>query len=99
MLPLDAGPHSSLSVMDASDIEDGVSSIPSDHSIILELPPSCIELSPLQPDCFVVGTYYLDPESGASHTTSVQQQDDQISRPAQDRCGSLILFGFTDETL
>ena len=85
--------------MDGSDVADGVPSISSNHSLILELPPSCIEFSPLHPDCFVVGTYHLEPESGASHTTSVQQEDDQISRPAQDRRGSLMLFDMKDGTL
>ena len=29
-------------------------------SMLFELPPSCIEFYPLQPEYFVVGTYSLD---------------------------------------
>ena len=98
MLPFDTGPYSNFSVMDGRDTADNVPSILSDHSIVLDLPPSCLEFSPLHPDCFIVGTYYLEPES-ASHTTSRQEKDDQISRPVQDRSGSLILFNLEAEKL
>lgn len=82
--------------MDGQDTADDVPSIPSQVSIKLDLPPSCIEFSPLHSDCFMVGTYYLDTESGSSHT---QQQGDQIKSPAQDRKGSLMLFGMENKTL
>lgn len=98
MLPFDAGPHTFFSVMDGRDTADNVPSILSDQSIVLDLPPSCIEFSPLHPDCFVVGTYYLEPES-ASHDTSIQENDDQISRQVQDRSGSLMLFYLKDGKL
>lgn len=78
--------------MDGRNTADDIPSFPSNHSIILDLPPSCIEFSPLHSDCFMVGTYYLEPESGAS----IRQEDDQIRRPAQNRRGSLILFGLRD---
>lgn len=85
--------------MDGRDRTDDIPSIPSNHSIKLDLPPSCIEFSPLHPESFVVGTYYLEPESGASHITSIQQKDDEIGRPAQDRRGSLMLFNLKDQKL
>lgn len=82
-----------------SDTADDVVSIPSKTSIILDLPPSCIEFSPFHQNYFIVGTYYLEPESGASHTTFIQQQDDKIRRPPQDRKGSLTLFHLDDGKL
>ena len=84
--------------MDGRDTEDGVRSCVSYHSIILDLSPSCIEFSPFHPNYFIVGTYYLEPTS-ASDTTSLQQKDDQIERPVQDRSGSLILFYLSDDEL
>lgn len=86
--------------MDGRDTTDNVYSIPSNHSLILDLPPSCIEFSPLHPDSFVVGTYFLEPVSeAASQTTSTQEGkgDDEIKRPVQDRRGSLMLFNLNDQ--
>ena len=74
-------------MMDGHVTADDAVSISSDHSFILDLPPSCLEFSPLNRDYFVVGTYYLETESGASHM------------PAQDRRGSLVLFNLTDRAL
>lgn len=85
--------------MDDGDTSDDVPSIRSDHSIILDLPPSCIEFSPLHSESFVVGTYYLETESGTSHTTSIQQNDDQIKSSVQNRRGSLMLFVLQDQNL
>ena len=64
------------------------------ESIILDLPPSCIDFCYYNPRSCVVGTYYLEPQPD-SHTTPLQQKDDQIERPVQDRRGSLTLFKFT----
>ena len=100
MFLLDEGPHSSFSVMDGRDIADAIQPIRSDHTIILDLPPSCMEFSPLHADSFVVGTYYLEPESGtASHTTSTKEEDDQVRVPPQDRSGSLMLFNLNAQRL
>ena len=85
--------------MDGRDTADDAPSIPSLVSIKLDLPPSCIEFSPLHSDVFIVGTYCLELDSGVSHTTSIQQQDDQIGSPAQDRRGSLMLFLMKDKTV
>ncbi len=82
--------------MDGRDTAENVPTIHSNQSIILDLPPSCIEFSPLHPDYFVVGTYYLEPESGASHTLG---QDDHTGSLAQDRSGSLMLFSLKDGIL
>lgn len=77
--------------MEDRDRDDGVPKISSKFSTVLDLPPSCIESSPFHPECFIVGTYYLEPES-ASDTTSLQQKDPQLERPVQNRRGSLTLF-------
>lgn len=74
-------------MMDGLGTADDPVSISSNHSTILDLPPSCLEFSPLNREYFVVGTYYLETESGASH------------KPAQDRWGSLMLFNLTDRAL
>lgn len=95
MLPLDAPHISPVPVMDDRDTDDGIPTVSSEFSIVLDLPPSCIEFSPFHPECFIVGTYYLEPES-ASHTTSLLQKDYQLGRPVQDRRGSLILFHLSD---
>ena len=86
--------------MDGRDTADDVPSIVSDHTIILDLPPSCIEFSPLHANCFMLGTYCLEPDAEtASHTTSLQQNDGQIRRQTQDRRGSLTLFSLNDDIL
>ena len=85
--------------MDGRDTAGDVPSIESNHSITLDLPPSCIEFSPLHPHYFLVGTYYLKPELDASHTTSTEQKLDQIRQQKQDRRGSLMLFTLNDERL
>ena len=85
--------------MDGRDRTDEIPSISSIHSIKLDLPPSCIEFSPFHPESFVVGTYYLEPESEASHMTSIQSKDAEIGRPAQDRSGSLMLFNLNGQKL
>ena len=74
-------------MMAGRDTADDVRSISSTHTFISDLPPSCIEFSPLNCRSFVVGTYYLETESRASH------------EPAQDRRGSLMLFKLTDQAL
>ena len=91
MLPFDAEYKPPITVMDDIDTELLVASPPSRESIILDLPPSCIDFSYYHPRSFVVGTYYLEPQP-SSHTTPSQQNDDQVERPVQDRRGSLTLF-------
>ena len=88
-------------VMDGHDItdddDDDAPCISSNHSTTLDLPPSCVEFSPLH-DCFVVGTYYLEPDDGSGSTQ--RNDDDQSKRPpAQDRSGSLVLFSLSNDNL
>ena len=99
MLPFDAAYKPPITVMDDGlDTDLLVASPPSRETIVLDLPPSCIDFSWHHPSSFVVGTYYLEPQLN-SHTTPSQQRSDQIERPVQDRRGSLTLFRFsaTDE--
>ena len=94
MLPFDAAYKPPIAVMDGHDTELLVASPPCRESIILDLPPSCIDFSHQHPCTFVVGTYYLEPQP-SSHTTPSQQNGDQVQRPVQDRRGSLTLFRFS----
>lgn len=57
-------------------------------SIILELPPSCLEFCSAFPDLFVVGTYYLE-----------QDANDQSGSLPQERRGSLLLFRLEGQEL
>ncbi|KAI9816496.1 MAG: hypothetical protein M1827_001628 [Pycnora praestabilis] len=65
-------------------------------SRVLDLPPSCVEFSPVSPEYFLVGTYYLE-GSGEAETgqyTNVDQETEEEQndkRAEQRRSGSLIL--------
>lgn len=63
------------------------------QSLILDLPPSCIEFCPEAPDYFVVGTYFLEKkeqdESAAAELDDMEDED--MPKEAQKRSGSLIL--------
>jgi diphthine methyl ester acylhydrolase len=60
---------------------------------ILELPPSCVEFSPKQPDCFVIGTYNLEKDSDNidDDKSGGQDSDAPYEKKPQSRNGSLIL--------
>ncbi|PSR92326.1 hypothetical protein BD289DRAFT_451807 [Coniella lustricola] len=89
--------------MEASEGE----AIASLQSLILDLPPSCIEVCPAHPTYFVVGTYYL--ERGADNQTEEVRpsgDDDEEKADAdsseakaaspQSRNGSVIVFRLED---
>lgn len=64
------------------------------QSLILDLPPSCIEFCSVAPDYFVVGTYFLErkeQEDGPSEPNEESNEQD-VSGEAQKRSGSLIVF-------
>ena len=91
MLPYDNPDKDSMlfAAKDGRDV-DGVPLIRSRFTTILDLPPSCIDFSPTHPQCWVVGTYFLEPDPETSHT---QVQDvENSTRPVQNRRGSLILL-------
>ncbi|KAI8961874.1 hypothetical protein F5Y11DRAFT_324790 [Daldinia sp. FL1419] len=62
-------------------------------SLILDLPPSCIEFCPGHPDYFVVGTYNLqkDEETDPEVHTGDDEEQTQVKK-TQTRNGSLVLF-------
>lgn len=61
------------------------------QTLILDLPPSCIEFCPSYPDYFVVGTYDLQ-----KHSTA---EIEKSSQPSQKRNGSLIVFHLDGENV
>jgi diphthine methyl ester acylhydrolase len=67
-------------------------------SLILDLPPCCIELWPFDPQYAVVGTYNL--ENKASEEDNYDTTDEQNSSGktlSQERNGSLILLHVDDD--
>ncbi|KAI9783599.1 MAG: hypothetical protein M1835_003781 [Candelina submexicana] len=92
--------------------EESCREIASLSSIVLDLPPSCVEFSPTAPNLVVVGTYYLEDESTAivqdTNSASSSTISGFESTSGQQRSGSLILLElsepdiiqyFTSETL
>lgn len=75
-----------------------MTSISSIRSLILDLPPSCIEFCPTARDYFVVGTYFLEKkEQDASvdeegKSTDDEDKSEDVESKFQTRTGSLILF-------
>jgi diphthamide biosynthesis protein 7 len=71
-------------------------------STTLDLPPSCIEFSPIHPELFVVGTYNLEKQE-----TDNDDEWEDVDGPAQtatakkpqERNGSLILFKLENDEL
>lgn len=58
------------------------------QTLILDLPPSCIEFCPAYPDHFVVGTYDLQKDDKDQN----EEGGELTSKQPQTRNGSLILF-------
>jgi hypothetical protein len=69
----------------------------------IELPPSCVEVSPCHPDYFLIGTYHLikippteskseDQREKSSKASEIQNAEDQDASK-QERRGSIILCG------
>jgi diphthamide biosynthesis protein 7 len=73
-----------------------MTSIDSVQSLILDLPPSCIEFCPVARDYFVVGTYFLEKkeqDAGVADATEDEEgQIQNVDKKPQTRTGSLILF-------
>ena len=84
-----------------------MSKISSVYSTSLELPPSCIEFWPTNPNYFVVGTYHLERITGqtedgrlqtAESDTNVNDTTEGDSEATQqNRDGSIILFRLSDQ--
>ena len=80
---------SGLDTAQAEDVEEAtVSSI----SVTLDSQPSCLEFSCHHPEYFVVGTYVLEERQSSEPDGSEELEQDGISRPKQNRSGSLMLF-------
>ena len=79
-----------------------MTSISSIQSLILDLPPSCIEFCPVARDYFVVGTYFLEKkeqEATAEDTAenNNDEESEEVEKKPQTRTGSLILFKVEDD--
>ncbi|RFU29122.1 hypothetical protein B7463_g7219, partial [Scytalidium lignicola] len=81
--------------------EDSNTTIKPLSSIILDLPPSCIEFSPENRNYFVVGTYNLqkDEDTLKEKGDYLNEQQDIEAHPSapQSRNGSLILFKIIED--
>jgi diphthamide biosynthesis protein 7 len=73
-----------------------MTSINSVKSLILDLPPSCIEFCPVARDYFVVGTYFLEKKEQDVNVEDAAEDEEQksedVDKTPQTRTGSLILF-------
>ena len=69
-----------------------MASITSTKSLILDLPPSCIEFCPVSRDHFVVGTYFLEKKEEGANVEESEDLDGETGKKPQTRTGSLILF-------
>lgn len=65
--------------------------IQSFQSLILDLPPSCLQFCRRYPRYFVIGTYNLQQERGE------RTDETEHEKRAQNRNGSLLLFYISDE--
>lgn len=86
------------------DVPEG-EAISSLQSLILDLPPSCIEFCPAHPEYFVVGTYYLErtadaPVEEVQPTGDDDDCNEDVSEAKaaspQSRNGSVIVFRLQD---
>ncbi|POS80930.1 hypothetical protein DHEL01_v200697 [Diaporthe helianthi] len=74
------------------------------QSMILDLPPSCIEFCPRYPSLFLVGTYYLETSEAESKETEKDDDgdddnDDEVevkAKQAQSKSGSILVFELKD---
>ena len=71
-----------------------MTAINSIQSLILDLPPSCIEFCPVARDYFVVGTYFLEKKEQEIGVEDGDEEDksEDVDKKPQTRTGSLILF-------
>jgi diphthamide biosynthesis protein 7 len=73
-----------------------MTSITSIQSLILDLPPSCIEFCPVARDYFVVGTYFLEKkeqDAGVENATEDEEEKkEDVDTKPQTRTGSLVLL-------
>lgn len=91
--------------MSEPDDGDSGESISSRQSLVLDLPPSCIEFCPAHPSYFLVGTYHLQKEERPRDEAEDHDDDDGRStspettaRQPQTRNGSIVVFQLRNGT-
>ncbi|KAI3319946.1 WD40-repeat-containing domain protein [Xylariaceae sp. AK1471] len=70
------------------------------RSVVLSLPPSCIEFCPAHPDHFIVGTYNLqkdEPTQGEKTDASNNNGSHETIKKHQSRNGSLVVFRLAED--
>jgi multidrug efflux pump subunit AcrB len=68
-------------------------SVASVKTLVLDLPPSCIEFWPLNPQYAVVGTYNLEKSASTDESAEqIEQLEELETKKGQQRSGSLILL-------
>lgn len=71
--------------------------ISSTQSMVLDLPPSCIEFCPSHPSFFVVGTYYLEKAEEADQPKDGGEDSSEAkTTQPQSRNGSIIVLQLQD---
>ncbi|CRK46712.1 hypothetical protein BN1723_007221 [Verticillium longisporum] len=88
-------------------MSDEGQTIASAQSIVLDLPPSCIEFSQTHPWYFVVGTYNLQKDDKVETKTDASEDDKSslehgevtASKKTQNRNGTLVVFRLLDATM
>jgi hypothetical protein len=73
--------------------------ISSQDSVLLDLPPCCVEFCPGWPSYFVVGTYNLVKDESSADGNSSSDSKSSTEPKTQSRNGSLIVFKATDGRL
>lgn len=80
------------------DQDDGEGeNISSRQSIVLDLPPSCLEFCPAHPSYLAVGTYNLQKEEQQQQGEDENDQEDQKTIKSQSRNGSIIVFQLRED--
>jgi diphthine methyl ester acylhydrolase len=78
-----------------------MTSINSIDSLILDLPPSCIEFWPLNPQYAVVGTYHLEKPDGPEEASTEEEADASVAAEfkPQERNGSIALLRIDNDKM
>lgn len=79
-------------------------SISSKASLVLDLPPSCIQFCPAYPEYFVIGTYNLQKDDNGGQPEAEKDSQDREEpavelKKSQSRNGSLVVYKTDGSTL
>jgi len=71
------------------------------QSLVLDLPPSCIEFCPAYPDYFIVGTYNLQKDENREPVVEDGEDEPSIgpAKRVQSRNGSVMVFCLQDDAV